>query len=67
MLTPLLFILVLTVISFIVNYKWKKRHYIEAINKFNGPPTLPIIGNVFDLLGSPRGEYSAFNFKILLF
>ncbi len=46
----------LSVVLFVYNYKLKRRNYVEAINKFNGPPTVPILGNVLDVLGPPKSK-----------
>lgn len=48
---------ILTVVIYAFNFRSKRRKYVEAINKFKGPPTVPILGNVLDVLGPPKGEY----------
>ena len=56
MITIVALVVTLTVITYLINFNWRKRRYIEAIEKFNGPPKVPIIGNVFDVYGAPQGE-----------
>lgn len=47
-------IFILTV-GFVVHYVRKIFRYFEFVSKFNGPPTVPIIGNALSLLKPPIG------------
>lgn len=50
----LILVLILT-ICWVIRYKRKTRRLREFVNKFKGPPTVPIFGNIFSLMGSPAG------------
>lgn len=39
---------------------WKRRRLIKLVNKFDGPPTLPIFGNALQFSGNPKGELKLF-------
>lgn len=41
----------------LVMYHRKRKHLVQLVNKFDGPPTLPLIGNIHYFLCSSKGLY----------
>uniref|UniRef100_A0A1B0CWB4 Cytochrome n=1 Tax=Lutzomyia longipalpis TaxID=7200 RepID=A0A1B0CWB4_LUTLO len=46
------------ILLWIIYWKLSRRHLVELGEKLPGPPTLPIIGNVMSLLGSPHKTFA---------
>ena len=34
-----------------------KKHLVDLMNQFEGPPSIPILGNVLLVVGNATGEY----------
>ncbi|XP_078050340.1 cytochrome P450 4g15 [Augochlora pura] len=51
--TVFLSLLIPALVLFYIYYRISRRHLIELGNKLPGPPALPIIGNAYELIGSP--------------
>uniref|UniRef100_A0AAT9UU53 Cytochrome P450 380H1 n=1 Tax=Maconellicoccus hirsutus TaxID=177089 RepID=A0AAT9UU53_MACHI len=52
--TFLCFGVILSVLSYYINYKMKRRRMETIMNRYDGPATLPFIGNATEFLGSTR-------------
>ncbi len=57
---PVLLLIAVILSILFIKYKWERRRLEEYINKFEGPPTIPILGNAHKFLGSPSGKYFRF-------
>lgn len=52
--------LILSILIWYSQYIWKRRRLIKLVNKFDGPPTLPVLGNALQFSGNPKGELKLF-------
>lgn len=50
------FLLAPAIVLWFIYWKVARRHLVELGNKLPGPPTLPVIGNLLTVLGSPHSE-----------
>lgn len=55
-LIDLIIVLVVTAFCLIFKYRWQKRRLVKMMNIFNGPPTLPIVGNALTFACATKGE-----------
>ncbi|GAB0093382.1 Cytochrome P450 4g15 [Sergentomyia squamirostris] len=51
------FLLVPAILLWIIYWKLSRRHLVELGEQLPGPPTLPIIGNLMSVLGSPHKTF----------
>lgn len=57
------FLLVPLFVLWLFYFKLSRRNLNKHAAKIPGPPGYPIIGNLFDLMGSSHSEYSIFCFQ----
>lgn len=53
----LIIVLVVTAFCFLFKYQWQNRRLVRMMNIFNGPPTLPIVGNALTFACETKGEF----------
>lgn len=56
--------LIVSTIILYVYCKWQRQHFLRMVNKFDGPRTLPFIGNLSLFWGSPTGMYFTKYYRI---
>lgn len=60
------FLLVPLFVLWLIYFKLSRRNLNKHAAKIPGPPGYPIVGNLFDLMGSSHSEYTVFFFGLFV-